>query len=355
MYDFTYHSNSARVIFGIDKSHLLAEEIQALGCSRALLLSTPEQRADVERLETVLGPLCVGIFANATMHTPVEVTEQALDYYQRVGADCVVALGGGSTIGLGKAIAYRNDAPQLVIPTTYAGSEVTPILGQTAEGIKTTLSSNKILPEVVIYDAQLTLGLPVAMSVTSALNAMAHAVEGLYAKNRNPITSLMAIDGIRALHRALPQIILQPDNLEARREAQYGAWLCGTVLGSVGMALHHKLCHTLGGSFGLPHAQTHAVMLPHTAAYNQDAAAEWLRPLGDVFGSDLGAGLYDFAKDLNAPMALRDLGLSESDLDCAMELALRNPYWNPRPLESAAIRDLLQRAWSGDRPVSGGL
>jgi maleylacetate reductase len=192
----------------------------------------------------------------------------------------------------------------------------------------------------------------VAMSVSSALNAMAHAVEGLYAQDRNPISSLQAVEGIRALKLALPTIVESPSDLAARSLALYGSWLCGTVLGTVGMSLHHKLCHTLGGSFDLPHAQTHAVLLPHSAAYNAVAATEALTPVADLFGGEVGAGLYDFAVALGAPHALRDLGLPERDLDRAADIAVENPYWNPRPLERSAIRALLQRAWEGARPRS---
>jgi maleylacetate reductase len=216
--------------------------------------------------------------------------------------------------------------------------------------VKTTVRGASILPEVVIYDPELTLGLPVAMSVTSGFNAMAHAVEGLYAQDRNPISSLMALEGIRALKEALPRIVASPRDPRARGAALQGSWLCGTVLGTVGMALHHKLCHTLGGSFDLPHAETHTIILPHSAAYNAVAAAEALAPAAALFGGDLGGGLYDLAGDLGAPRALRDLGLREADLDRAADLAANNPYWNPRPIERDAIRALLQRAWEGARP-----
>lgn len=270
--------------------------------------------------------------------------------YESAGADCVVSLGGGSTIGLGKAIAYRNGATQIVVATTYAGSEVTPILGQTENGLKTTVRDASVLPEVVIYDPQLTLSLPVALSVTSGLNAIAHAVEGLYAKDRNPVTSLMAVEGIRALRDALPKIVGSPNDIAARSGALYGSWLCGTVLGAVGMSLHHKLCHTLGGSFDLPHAETHAILIPHTAAYNDKSAGDALRPAAALFGGYIGAGLYDFAKALGAPLALKDLGLPESALDRAADLAVKNPYWNPRPVERDGVRALLQEAWRGSRP-----
>jgi maleylacetate reductase len=256
----------------------------------------------------------------------------------------VVSYGGGSTIGLGKAIAWRNDTPQIVVATTYAGSEVTPILGETEGGLKTTKRDPRILPETVIYDPELTTGLSVAMSVASGLNAMAHAVEALYAQDRNPISSLQAVEGIRALKRALPLIVKAPADIEARSSALYGSWLCGTVLGTVGMALHHKLCHTLGGSFDLPHAQTHAILLPHSAAYNAVAAVDELAPVAELFGGSAGGGLYDFAASLGAPLALRELGFAERNLDKAADLAVQNPYWNPRPIERDAIRALLQQA-----------
>lgn len=350
MKPFIYTANPARIVFGPGSLARVADEIHQLGSTRALVLSTPFQREDAERLNRELGELGAGVFGEAAMHTPVDVTERAIAAFAESGADCVVALGGGSTIGLSKAIAYRNDAPQVVVATTYAGSEVTPILGQTKNGVKTTVKDASILPEVVIYDADLTLGLPVGMSVTSGLNAMAHAVEGLYAQERNPITALMALEGIRGLKQALPVIVERPEDVEARGNALYGAWLCGTVLGTVGMALHHKLCHTLGGSFDLPHAETHAIMLPHTAAYNAHAAAEVLAPAAALFGGTLGAGLYDFAGALGAPQALKELGLAEADLDHAADLAVSNPYWNPAPVERDAVRTLLQRAWRGSRP-----
>ncbi|WP_176081851.1 maleylacetate reductase [Paraburkholderia tropica] len=347
---FTYDMPPGRILFGAGTLDAVADEIARLGAKRALILSTPSQRADAQKLAGQIGPLAAGVFSEAAMHTPVAVTRDALAAFDAARADCLVSLGGGSTIGLGKAIAWRNDAPQIVVATTYAGSEVTPILGQTEDGIKTTVRDPKILPEVVIYDPALTLGLPVAMSVTSGLNAIAHAVEGVYARDRNPVTSLMAVEGVRALRDALPAIVSRPDDLATRSRALYGSWLCGSVLGTVGMSLHHKLCHTLGGSFDLPHAETHAIVLPHSAAYNAKAAAQELEPLAQLFGGSIGGGLYDFARSLGAPLALRDLGLTSAQLDAAADLAVRNPYWNPQPVERDAVRALLQRAWEGTRP-----
>jgi alcohol dehydrogenase class IV len=194
----------------------------------------------------------VGLSTDAAMHTPVEVTERVWKKLSAAAPDCLVSLGGGSTTGLGKALALRTGLPQIAVPTTYAGSEATPILGQTEQGRKTTLHSPKVLPRVILYDVDLTLGMPVPLSAVSGMNAMAHAVEALYAKDGNPVTSMLAEQGIAALAGALPIIAADSQNLVARSDALFGAWACGNCLGTVGMALHHKLCHTLGGSFDLP-------------------------------------------------------------------------------------------------------
>jgi len=350
---FIYDGLPCRVIFGSGTLGNAADEIGRLSCKRALVLSTPEQEAAASDLATSLGSLAADVFAGATMHTPVDVTEAALKAVHACKADCTVALGGGSTIGLGKAIALRTDLPQIAIPTTYAGSEMTPIIGETEGGKKTTQRTPKVLPEVVIYDVALTLSLPAALSATSGMNSIAHAVEALYAENRNPIISMMAEECVRAFAQALPKIVADPKNREARSDALYGAWLGGACLGAVGMALHHKLCHVLGGSFNLPHAETHTVVLPHALAYNAQAAPEAAATIAGALGTDDAAqGLYDLAKSLRAPLALRDLGMPQDGIERATELALQNPYWNPRPLERSAIRNLIARAWAGERPAA---
>jgi len=355
MKPFSYTSLPSRVIFGSGTVKKLGDEIRRLGCSRALILSTPEQKEEAKSLATAIGSLAAGLYANATMHTPVAVTETALALAKDLKADVTVALGGGSTTGLGKAIALRTDLPQIVIPTTYAGSEATPILGETKDGLKTTQRSMKVLPDVILYDVNLTLTLPIALSVTSGMNAIAHAVEALYAQDANPITSLMAEEAIRALANALPAIAKDPKNIEARSDALYGAWLCGICLGTVGMALHHKLCHTLGGTFDLPHAQTHTVILPHATAYNAPATPEAMTRLARALGvRDPVRGLYDLEVALDAPTSLKQLGMPLEGLDKAADLALANPYWNPRPLERNAIRTLLEDAWAGRPPSSSG-
>jgi alcohol dehydrogenase class IV len=304
-------------------------------------------------ISDMLGDSAAAVFAGATMHTPVSVTEEAMKVGQDRKIDGVISIGGGSTIGLGKAIALRTDLRQIVIPTTYAGSEVTPIIGETSDGVKSTQTTLKVLPEIVIYDVDLTLDLPVPQSVTSGMNALAHAVEALYARDCNPIIDLIALEGARAIIRSLPRIVMNAKDEEARSDAQYGAWLCGTCLGSVGMSLHHKLCHTLGGTFNLPHAETHTAVLPHALAYNAPAAAKAVQALGNVLESDDPAlALYNLAKTMGAPLALRDFGMPEEGIELATDLALTNAYWNPRPMERDAIRACIASAWAGEPPAT---
>jgi maleylacetate reductase len=354
MREFVYNANPARVIFGAGALARLPAEVERLGLQRVVVLSTTEQGQSARDIAGQLGSTCAAVFPGAVMHTPVAVTEQAMTLVVERAIDGIVSVGGGSTIGLGKAIALRTDLPQIVVPTTYAGSEVTPIIGETQDGLKKTQTTPKVLPEVVIYDVELTLGLPASLSATSGMNAIAHAVEALYAKDGNPIIDMMAVDGVRSLARSLPRIVRDMGDLGARADAQYGAWLCGTCLGAVGMSLHHKLCHTLGGTFDLPHAETHTIVLPHALQYNAPAVPKAIEALAGALGRpDPARALYDLAGKLGAPRALRDLGMPESGIDRAADLALANPYWNPRPLEREALRACIAAAWAGDPPLGG--
>ncbi|WP_211462636.1 maleylacetate reductase [Collimonas silvisoli] len=351
-YDFTYTTNASRVVFGLGSLKHIEREVEALGACRALVLCTPEQRAQADAVAELLGNRCAGIYAGAVMHVPIETARAATAHALQVGADCAVVIGGGSTVGLGKAIALESSLPIIAIPTTYAGSEMTPIFGITEDGIKRTGRDMRVLPRTVIYDPQLSVGLPTKISFVSGLNAIAHAAEGLYARDSNPVMSLMAEEGIRALAKGMRNLNADSQDIEARSDCLYGAWLCGTVLGHVGMALHHKLCHTLGGSFNLPHAETHAIILPHVLAYNSAAAPDAMSRVARALGStDAAAAIYTLSRELGVPAGLRDIGMAESDLDKACEIAISNPYWNPRPVEDKPLRALLQRAWEGALPA----
>ena len=352
MHPFVYTALPTRVVFGSGTLVRLGDELKALGCSRALVLSTPFQESQGNEIADRLGSYAVGVFSSAAMHTPVDITERALEIVTSIGADSVISVGGGSTTGLGKAIALRTDLPQIVIPTTYAGSEATPILGETMNGRKTTQRTLKVLPEVILYDVDLTLTLPGPLSVTSGINAIAHAAEALYAANANPIISTLAEQGIAALVRALPRILTAPEDRSARSDALFGAWTCGVCLGSVDMALHHKLCHTLGGAFNLPHSETHTILLPHTLAYNEAAAPNAVRRIAAAIGvGNAPRGLFELIGQLGAPRALKDVGMPREGIDHASELATSNPYPNPEPLTRAGIHDLLERAFDGRPPV----
>ena len=315
------------------------------------MLSTPEQRKEGQQMVDRLGSRAVGLFDKAVMHVPIEIAEQAREQAKALGADCCVAVGGGSTTGLAKAIALVSTLPILAIPTTYAGSEMTPIWGLTESGMKKTGRDPRVLPKTVLYDPTLTVSMPPILSATSGMNSIAHCVEALYSKDANPIVSMMAEEGIRALAEGLPVVVKDPANLEARSNALYGAWLGGMSLGAVGMALHHKLCHTLGGSFNLPHAETHTVVLPHATAYTASAAPEAMSRIARALGAKSAAqGLFDLAASLGAPMSLAALGLKAADLDKAADIAVQNPYYNPRPITREGIRALLQDAFEGRRP-----
>jgi maleylacetate reductase len=343
MKPFIYSALSTRVVFGRGKISEVAAEAKRLGMEYPLVITTPHQSpAGSEIAKRVSGAHWDG----AIMHTPVKETENALAFFRERGADGIISLGGGSSTGLGKAIAFRTDCPQVVIPTSYAGSEMTNILGETANGAKTTRRDAKIQPETVIYDPDLLDSMPERFAATSGMNAIAHAVEGLYAVDGSPIIDLMAEEGIRALSHALPQ------GKTGHDQALYGAWLCGTVLGSCAMALHHKLCHVLGGSFNLPHAETHTVILPHATAYNSKGSPEAMMRIARALNSRTAAGgLFDLAVELKAPLTLKEIGMPLSGLDEAADVAAANPYSNPVPIDRAAIRHLLDDAYHGRRPA----
>jgi maleylacetate reductase len=348
---FVYEPLPQRVLFDCDSTATLASELERLDLRRAVIVTTARRAGAARQLASELGSRCAGTFTGAVMHTPVEVTDDAVLRVRACHADALIAVGGGSTIGLSKAIALRTDLMQLVVPTTYSGSEATPIVGETADGVKTTRRDASVLPEIVIYDVDKTMSLGPEMSVVSGLNAVAHAIEALYAKDRNPRVTSFAQQGIAAFANALPAIVDQPHDRQARTSALLGAWTCGTCLGLVGMALHHKICHVLGGTLGLPHAPTHAVVLPHAAAYNERAAAAELEPAARVLDATTAAeGLWALSRRLGAPASLRELGLTEPDLDRVVAMILQTPYWNPQPLDESELRALLDDAFFGREP-----
>ncbi|WP_042416550.1 maleylacetate reductase [Streptacidiphilus anmyonensis] len=353
MGSFVYEALPMRVVFGPGALASLRTETERLGLRRVTVLSTPGQRGLADRAAALLGALAVDVFAGARMHVPVATVAAAAEAVRAADADGCVAVGGGSTVGLAKALALRHGLPFVAVPTTYAGSEMTPIWGLTENARKQTGRDRAVLPRTVLYDPELTLKLPVPVSVTSGLNAMAHAVEALYAPDGSPVVAAMAEQGVRDLAAALPELTRGPEDLDARTAALQGAWLCGACLGTTTMGLHHKLAHVLGGLLDLPHADTHAVILPYVAAFNLPSAPDARAALARALGGDAAAdkdptrALARLAERLGAPRTLRELGVRHEDLRRVADEVLAAPYANPRPVGRAELDGLLERAWSG--------
>jgi maleylacetate reductase len=330
-------------------------EAERLGLRRLLVVCGSRGADTARAVADALGPACAGLHAGARMHVPVEVADRGVAAARAAGADGCVAVGGGSAIGLGKAIALRTGLPLIAVPSTYAGSEMTPVWGLTEHGAKRTGRDPVVLPRSVVYDPELTVSLPVPLSVTSGINAIAHAVEALYAPDSSPLIALMAQEGVRAMARALPEVADDPGSLGARARAQYGAWLCGSCLGATTMGLHHKICHVLGGTFGLPHAETHTVVLPHALAHNApadpDAAAAVARALD---ADDAPRALWELAGRLGAPRSLAELGLAEADLAEVAARTAGQSYANPRPVTVDGVLALLRAAHTGGPPQPTG-
>ncbi|MEZ0365917.1 maleylacetate reductase and hydroxyquinol 1,2-dioxygenase domain-containing protein [Mycobacterium sp. pUA109] len=354
MRSFTYNARPARVVFGSGAAAAVGEEVRRLQRSRVLLLGGPHVADAVAAIQHALGSLVVARFDDAAMHTPIEVTVRALETAKDNAVDCVVSVGGGSTTGLSKALAVRAGYDQVIVPTTYAGSEVTPVLGETENGSKTTRSSADILPEVVVYDVDLTLGMPTDLTLTSAVNALAHAVEALYSPEANPVVDGVALQAVTQITRALPAVMDQPGDRDARAELLQSAWLAGICFASVAMGLHHKLCHTLGGSFALPHAPTHTVVLPHAMAYNAPASHDAMTRIAEAMRvPDAPAGVFDLVSTFGGPTSLADLGFDRADIGRAAQLAVARPYPNPREVTGDGIATLLEGAHAGRRPGGG--
>jgi len=352
--NFSYESLSTRVLFGAGKFAELPAEITRLNMQRPLIISTRGQYLLATQARSIIGA-DTPIFAGAVAHVPSESVTEILTHINNNQNDGCICIGGSSTIGLAKAVALQIGLPILAVPTTYAGSEMTPIWGITEAGVKVTGRNPIVQPKTVIYDPLLTLTLPPLISGPSGINALAHCVEALYAENQNPIISMMSETSIKALAESLPVLCKYPLDESARTKALYGSWLAGIALGSVGMALHHKLCHVLGGSFSLPHAQVHSVMLSHVVNYNKrhaPAAMEAIARALSVDVKDVAGGIFDLAQQVGAPLSLAAIGMNEADLVKATEHVLAKPYYNPRAVTGPPILELLQNAYRGVRPIA---
>jgi maleylacetate reductase len=342
---FVHETRPQRVRFGSGgAATALAEEVDLLGAARVMVITTASATAAADRVTAGL-PVALR-YDDIAMHVPVEVAERARRAAADHGADALVSIGGGSATGLAKAVALTTGLPVVAVPTTYAGSEATDVWGLTEGARKTTGTDPRVLPRAIVYDAELTTSLPVPLSVASGVNALAHCVDAMWAPRTDPVDQALAVEGIRALRTGLPMVVADPAGLAGREHTLYAAYLAAVAFASAGSGLHHKICHVLGGMFGLPHAQTHAVVLPHVLAFNGPAVPEVSHRIADALDLPLVA-LLDL---LDAPKALRDLGFTEPDIATAVEVILPAvPPGNPRPVTAEDLTALLHAAWEGLR------
>ncbi|HET6952228.1 MAG TPA: maleylacetate reductase [Acidimicrobiales bacterium] len=354
MRSFTYDAVGGRVVFGAGARRALPAELDALGTRRVLVVASEREEAALSgELAGLLGERLAGRFRDVVQHVPVAQAEAARARADELDVDTLVTIGGGSAVGVGKAVALARDVRQVVLPTTYAGSEMTTIWGITDRGRKRTGTDPRVKPEVVLYDPELTLTLPPAIAGPSGVNALAHCVEALYGPGANPVVTLMALEGIRVLRRSLPAVCAAPGDLAARTEALYGAYLAAAALASGGTALHHKTCHVLGGMFGLDHGGLNAVVLGHALAYNAPAVPEVVEAVAAALGTDDAPGaLFDLAAEVGAPTSLAALGMPAGGLDAAAERVAVAAEGNVRPVDVAGARRLLGDAFAGRRPAA---
>jgi maleylacetate reductase len=347
---FEYESLPSRVVFGLGAADRLAGEVDRLTAAKVLVVGTRDRAV---RLRDRLGQPCAGIFTDVRQHVPVETAAAARELAGKLEVDCVVACGGGSAIGLAKAVALDRDVPIIAIPTTYAGSEMTPIWGLTSGRRKQTGRHPRVAPAVVLYDPGLTTSLSPRATAASGMNALAHCVEALYGPSANPVSALLAEEGIRRLAAGLQASVHDPGGLDGRAEAMLGAHLAGTVLAVAGVAIHHQLCHVIGGAVGLDHAGLNAVLLPYTVAFVAPAAPGEMRRIAAALGADgdAAAALWALARRLGAPSSLRELGMGEADVDPVAEAAADRVSQRPRAASAGDLRDLLAAAMSGKPPA----
>lgn len=348
---FDHISLGQRVLFGTGKAaENLAAEIARLGAKRVMVIAS-EFEAQIAGQVTRNTDVAL-TYDDVAPHVPVDKAEKARAAAAEHGIDLLVCLGGGSTTGLAKAIALTSGIPIVAVPTTYAGSEATNVWGLTEAARKATGVDDRVLPVTVIYDADLTLSLPAELSVASGLNALAHCVDSMWAPRVDPINAALAAEGIRALSRGLPLVKADPQDLAGREQALYGAYLAAVAFASAGSGMHHKICHVLGGTWNMPHAQTHATVLPYVLAFNAPAAPEAEQRIAAAFGTGSAVeGLNRLRDTLNAPRALKDYGFAVEDIPEAVDLILPViPASNPRTATTGNLAGLLQAAYAGTTP-----
>lgn len=352
---FARTSLPGRIVFGDGAVTRLADELDQHALRQVMLITASHDAQLGEQGHKALGDRIKLHWDEVRQHVPRELAQRAISAARAAGADVLVTIGGGSTTGLGKAVAVATGLPLVVVPTTYAGSEMTPIYGLTSDNDKTTARDARALPRIVVYDPRLLTTLPADVVGPSGLNALAHCAEALWAANADPITDTIALDGARRLRQHLPAAYAT-DDPAARGEVLIAACLAGTALGTVGTSLHHALCHLLGGMFNAPHAETHAIVLPYAVGYLQTAVPEAARRLAQVMDTSehaLAASIWELGRSVGTPAGLRSVGIREDHLPALTEAALAKGLPSPRPLEYGDLYQALHAAWTGQPPGGG--
>lgn len=348
---FTHDMPATRIIFGIGRKSELEIELDRLDIHRAVIVTGSHSMDACLDISESLGSRICGILPNAIMHVPLSIVEPALNRVKELRADGIVAIGGGSSIGLAKSIARRCKLQILAIPTTFSGSEMTPIWGETFNEEKITGRDPTTRSATVIYDPELTVSLPDAMCITSTFNALAHAIEALYAFDRSPLTDLMALEAVRLGITGLNKISAEQDEITSRALLMRMSWLSGSVLGSTTMSLHHKICHVLGGTIGLSHSETHTVVLPYVLAYNAVAIPEAYVRLEKAIGDgDPALNLWKLSRNLGAPTSLEEIGMTAVQISEVAEKIVKTGCQNPRPFDEDSLTAILFGALTGAPP-----
>jgi len=353
MKSFIHNSLPARVIFGNGSIQLLGDEITKLGAKSPLFCCTPgrenESKFLIESLNLVNAKLC----PIAEQYIPLPMVKEGRRLAKKHRADCAVSYGGGTAVGLAKAIALEQEIPVISVVTTFSGSETTDLQAILTDGLRVGYKSEWILPKIIIYDPEAAMGVPVEILIPSGVNAIAHGVESCYSQGATPVNNLIAGEGISAMASALKRISSGEDNSNARGDGLYGAWLCGTSLGSAGVALHHKFAHVLGSTFALEHSMVHTAALPYSVAYTAPGAPEAMKHISAALGSNgtpAATALYELNKEIGAPTSLKEIGMPLEGIEKAARMIAENPYPNPVPVKYDLIFSMIEDAWHGRPP-----
>lgn len=346
---FVYKSDQIRVLFGRGAAKQLADEAERHDMARVMLLCSHGRGALAREIAAPLGPRVVGVSETVRPGMPVAAFDEIVADLKRFDADGFVCVGGGSPVGLAKAVAAATKIPFIAVVTTYSGSEMAARWYLGTGGGERSGQSKHALPASAIYDPALTLALPFKTSAASAMNAMAHAVESLYAPDANPIVLTLAEEAARRLAAALPRLKADPKDIDARTDALYGAWLAAAFRASIGLS--HTIAQRVRQNFATEHAATHAAVLPYAAAFNLVAAPAARERLARALGaSDPARALYDVNVACGLATGLKELGLREADIHRAAEIVSQRKFPGPRPVTPADIENVVRQAFAGAPP-----